>query len=220
MPPTSYDYYKKQSAELPDLKKSGEPNSAMLTKHHEVTTHADREIHSANPNTRKPRRPEEETKFEESKMSIDSKTTTTSKQSKPAADQPAREQEANNTEKVLITGDDILIEYVDRLIQQLQGLSSEAYLSEFQRNSIEKFITHYVWHCKDRRDGAEGALLAVRLESRLKEMLERRRRLVKYLFKKGNEFNLCLEGRLHEFEEKFVQSIQKKSQIIKKFSAA
>ena len=42
-------------------------------------------------------------------------------------------------------------------------------------------------------------------------MLERRRRLIKYLFKK--------EGRLHEFEEKFKQSIEKKTNIIRKFTS-
>ena len=42
-------------------------------------------------------------------------------------------------------------------------------------------------------------------------MQERRRRLIKYLYKK--------EGKLEEFEEGFKQSIQKKTQIIKKFSS-
>jgi hypothetical protein len=42
-------------------------------------------------------------------------------------------------------------------------------------------------------------------------MQERRRRLIKYLYKK--------EGKLSEFEEGFQQSIQKKTAIIKKFAA-
>ena len=42
-------------------------------------------------------------------------------------------------------------------------------------------------------------------------MQERRRRLIKYLYKK--------EGKLAEFETGFQQSIQKKSTIIKKFSS-
>ena len=42
-------------------------------------------------------------------------------------------------------------------------------------------------------------------------MQERRRRLIKYLYKK--------EGRLHEFEEGYKQSIAKKSTIIKKFTS-
>lgn len=42
-------------------------------------------------------------------------------------------------------------------------------------------------------------------------MQDRRRRLIKYLYKK--------EGRLEEFEEGFKTSIAKKSGIIKKFSS-
>ena len=44
-----------------------------------------------------------------------------------------------------------------------------------------------------------------RLEGRLKEMQERRRRLIKYLYKK--------EGKLEEFEEGYQQSINKKIQL-------
>ena len=44
-----------------------------------------------------------------------------------------------------------------------------------------------------------------RLEGRLKEMQERRRRLIKYLYKK--------EGKLEEFEEGYQQSINKKNSI-------
>lgn len=51
----------------------------------------------------------------------------------------------------------------------------------------------------------------VRLQGRLNEMQERRRRLIKYLYKK--------EGKLNEFESGFQNSIQKKSTIIKKFSS-
>lgn len=50
-----------------------------------------------------------------------------------------------------------------------------------------------------------------RLEGRLNEMQERRRRLIKYLYKK--------EGKLNDFEEGFKQSISKKSSIIKKFTS-
>ena len=64
------------------------------------------------------------------------------------------------------------------------------------KKCIEKFITHYVWHSQDRRK-VEGPLTGIidRLEGRLHEMQERRRRLIKYLYKK--------EGKLDEFEEGF-----------------
>lgn len=113
---------------------------------------------------------------------------------------------------MLITGDDILIEYVDRLMNQLKFMGEEQYLQETWKKSIEKFITHYVWHSQDRRK-VEGPMTGIieRLEGRLHEMQERRRRLIKYLYKK--------EGKLDEFEEGFHQSISKKSTIIKKFSS-
>ena len=63
--------------------------------------------------------------------------------------------------------------------------------------------------------------LSQRLEGRLNEMLERRRRLIKYLFKKGKPQDnslFLLEKRLDEFEEKFAQNISKKTQIIRKFT--
>jgi hypothetical protein len=60
-------------------------------------------------------------------------------------------------------------------------------------------------------NGQLGAPYWFRLEGRLNEMQERRRRLIKYLYKK--------EGKLPEFEEGFKQSISKKSTIIKKFSS-
>ena len=49
-------------------------------------------------------------------------------------------------EKVLITGDDILIEYVERLMNQLKVMGDEQLLQETWKKAIEKFITHYVWH--------------------------------------------------------------------------
>lgn len=122
-------------------------------------------------------------------------------------------------EKVLITGDDILIEYVERLMTAIRNITEE-YLTDHWRHALEKFITHYVWHSQDRRSTANETPQAqppttapywFRLEGRLTEMQERRRRLIKYLYKK--------EGRLHEFEEGYKQSIAKKSTIIKKFTS-
>lgn len=47
---------------------------------------------------------------------------------------------------MLITGDDILIEYVDRLMNQLKVMNDEGMLQDSWKRAIEKFITHYVWH--------------------------------------------------------------------------
>lgn len=83
---------------------------------------------------------------------------------------------------------------------------------------IEKFITHYVWHSQDpvtndkiKHGQRYQTPYWVRLQGRLNEMQERRRRLIKYLYKK--------EGKLNEFESGFQNSIAKKSTIIKKFSS-
>jgi hypothetical protein len=53
------------------------------------------------------------------------------------------------------------------------------------KNQIEKFIKHYVWHSSDVRR-AENNKLWQRLESRLIEMKERRKRLLKSFYKKEN----------------------------------
>jgi hypothetical protein len=53
--------------------------------------------------------------------------------------------------------------------------------------------------------------LRPRLENRLNEMLERRRRLLKMLFKN--------EGRLVEFHEQYPDIIKKKKEIIEKFDS-
>ena len=48
-------------------------------------------------------------------------------------------------ERVLITGDDILIEYVERLMNEIKNVNDND-LKVSWKNQIEKFITHYVWH--------------------------------------------------------------------------
>ena len=108
---------------------------------------------------------------------------------------------AKDQERVLITGDDILIEYVDRLMREIQNVN-DSELKQSWKVAIEKFITHYVWHSQDAVQGEKikhgqryQTPFWVRLQGRLNEMQERRRRLIKYLYKK--------EGKLHEFEEGF-----------------
>ena len=48
----------------------------------------------------------------------------------------------------MITGDDILIEYVSRLINRL-GRVQEDLLPKKTVGSVERFITHYVWYNAD-----------------------------------------------------------------------
>lgn len=50
-------------------------------------------------------------------------------------------------QKIMITGDDILIEYVTRLMHLFtSNRIKEEILSKDQTAKIEKFITHYVWY--------------------------------------------------------------------------
>ena len=48
----------------------------------------------------------------------------------------------------MITGDDILIEYVSRLAKSLTNIQ-EDFIEPNLRNRMEKFISHYVWHMPD-----------------------------------------------------------------------
>lgn len=101
----------------------------------------------------------------------------------------------------MITGDDILIEYVERLMNEIKNVDDNG-LKPTWKTQIEKFITHYVWHSQDpvasdkiKHGQRYQTPFWVRLQGRLNEMQERRRRLIKYLYKK--------EGKLNEFEAGF-----------------
>lgn len=95
---------------------------------------------------------------------------------------PAPEIDMQNTEKLMITGDDVLIEYVARLMIAIKSIK-EKLLRQSWKHCIDKFIRHYVWHTSDTRR-RENNKLWQRLESRLIEMKERRKRLLKSLYKK------------------------------------
>lgn len=81
--------------------------------------------------------------------------------------------------KVVITGDDVLIEYVTRVIKKLETIS-EMQIGQAQCDCIINFITHYVWHSEDLSSGS----LCERLNNRLNEMVLRRKKLLKSLCKK------------------------------------
>ena len=48
----------------------------------------------------------------------------------------------------MITGDDILIEYVSRLSKTLKAVQEDL-IDHGQRQRLEQFISHYVWHMPD-----------------------------------------------------------------------
>ena len=75
--------------------------------------------------------------------------TQTSMQSTPAGNGSGNGIGSGGTqERVLITGDDILIEYVERLMTEIKTVNDND-LKVSWKNQIEKFITHYVWHSQD-----------------------------------------------------------------------
>ena len=85
-------------------------------------------------------------------------------------------------EKLLITGDDILIEYVARLMIAVKSIKENMLKAQWIYQ-LEKFIKHQVWHSSDMRR-AQNNKLWQRLESRLIEMKERRMRLLQSQYKK------------------------------------
>ncbi len=62
----------------------------------------------------------------------------------------------------MITGDDILIEYVERIMNALKQIN-ETSLKITWRACIEKFIMHYVWNSSDKKDNGR-LMLWSRLE--------------------------------------------------------
>ena len=79
-----------------------------------------------------------------------------------------------NNNKVVITGDDVLIEYVIRLISKI---NDKVEFGALECESIENFIAHYVWHNPDNNE----SLVQERLQNRLSEMVLRRKKLLKSL---------------------------------------
>ena len=82
-------------------------------------------------------------------------------------------------------------------------------------------MIHYVWKQPDQNDPSESAasnqrnssthFLRKRLVNRLNEMIDRRRRLIKYNYKK--------EEKSHLFEAQYPETIRRKEQVIQKFSS-
>jgi len=88
----------------------------------------------------------------------------------------------------MITGDDILIEYVSRLSSRLATVRDDQ-VNLDQKQLMERFISHYVWHMPDQNPNGQEAdtgcyQMHRRLANRLGEMTDRRRRLIRYTYKK------------------------------------
>lgn len=81
-------------------------------------------------------------------------------------------------EKVIITGDDVLMEYITRLSQVLKN-SNEASIRFSWRQKLLNFITHSAWISPDTEQK-----LWKRINNRLQEMKERRHKLLSVLKRK------------------------------------
>lgn len=92
-------------------------------------------------------------------------------------------------DKIIITGDDVLIEYVQRMINALTVLTEDSLTPDI-RLGLDKFILHYVWHSKDPGSENPKASLRERLETRYEEMRQRRKRLVRSIYKREGKLDL------------------------------
>lgn len=117
--------------------------------------------------------------------------------------------EKEEKQKVLITGDDVLIEYVNRLVSGMKKLPSSKNNFDIER-VLELFIGYYVWHSPDMKKIRPNTKIWQRLEARLQEMRDRRKRLVKSVYKK--------EGRLGEFEKGYAKMTNQKLGVLSKFN--
>ena len=63
-------------------------------------------------------------------------------------DSLSKTEDGKDKNKVLVTGDDVLIEYVSRIINFLKSIP-EGEVPVLWMTQIDKFIQHYVWHTPD-----------------------------------------------------------------------
>lgn len=117
------------------------------------------------------------------------------------------EERAPKPEKIVLTADDILIEYISRIWHAIRSLKEEK-LKTTWRRSLERFITHSVWHASDTRRGNNSKLWQ-RLENRLIEMKERRKRLATSI--KGEEMEEYRKKVLRQFSGTELENMLKSS---------
>ena len=99
---------------------------------------------------------------------------------------------------MVITGDDILIEYVTRIVKLMENYLKiynaksqdpldrvDEFLPQTLRFSLEKFSRHKIWSNKFDTQELNMSLVS-RLRMRQFEMIERRTKILKQGLKKGN----------------------------------
>ncbi|CAG9317785.1 unnamed protein product [Blepharisma stoltei] len=78
------------------------------------------------------------------------------------------------TDKIVVTGDDVLICYVSRVIDLIKTIPEERLRKEWKK-SIDKFICHHAW---ENPEAHKAGTLLQKLEVRLSEMKEMKRKKV------------------------------------------
>lgn len=94
----------------------------------------------------------------------------------------------------MITGDDLLIEYTYRLMRILKLLREDDIDIE-HKMAIESFIKHSAWISTDLKDTVPNSFYWQRLETRMFEMKDRKKRLARTIAKK--------EGYTKDFEKQY-----------------
>lgn len=102
-------------------------------------------------------------------------------------------------QKMIITGDDILIEYVNRIIRHLESVCVvfhkkynqkiervDDILPQSLRNTLEKFSMHTIWSTK-LNSQQKLAPLNHKIKIRHKEMVDRRTKILTSMMKKNNK---------------------------------
>lgn len=117
------------------------------------------------------------------------------------------EEKSTRPEKIILTADDILIEYVSRIWHAIRSIKEEKLKTSWRRN-LERFINHSVWHTSDTRRGSSSRLWQ-RLETRLIEMKERRRRLITNL--QGEDMEEYRKKVLRQFSGNELENMLKSS---------
>ena len=107
-------------------------------------------------------------------------------------------------EKILVSSEDLLIDYCDRICGLLKQ-NSESLLKLTWRLALDKFLSHNNWPqiegsnnssttttMNSSNQGTLKLTIQARLEARINELKERRKRGIKMIYKR--------EGRLSDFE--------------------
>ncbi len=126
---------------------------------------------------------------------------------------PSDKEKKKEKQKMIITGDDILIEYVSRLVVLLNsirtrnqskfnvdlGSAIDVIIPQSIRQTLDQFTRHKIWSNKfGERHDAQG--IVTKIKMRHTEMVDRRQRILKSQLKKQNP-SMSSEDVLSQLEQ-------------------